>query len=714
MRVNRVCLLATVLLATVNAAPPTSPSFLARRDYIGLFSTFVAVGDVNGDGWSDIVTTNGTLDVLFGNGSGTFRVVSEGKVGIAFAYGVALADLNGDGKLDLVVSGSLNDSTSGFGVRLGNGDGTFQPLVFYPAGSDINAGYFAFGDFNGDGNRDLLLTGSQGFWLFAGKEDGTFSSGALVVSLTSSFGGSHLVAADFNGDGKLDVATTIPYGAGGLPSGFVVLLGHGDGTFQAPVSYSRPSQPFPIATADLNLDGHPDLVMTDLESSVAYVLLGDGKGGFSAPKVLKISGGEVAVTVGDVNGDGIPDIVTPGVSIAFGKGDGTFQKPVHYTVDDSSESHSITLASLRNNGKLDIIADSQESVSVLLNQGRGKFQEGNWTPVPGTFGCGAAADFNRDGKPDLALNTAQGISILLGTGLTAKPYTLSDTIPLNGPGCLLTGDLNNDGIADLVVPTTSGLVVSYLGNGDGTFRQAGSLIIATGSFVTLGDFNHDGKLDLATCAELLALGNGDGTFASPTVFAPPPPGGYFVSIATGDLNGDGWPDLVATYDFNKYIYILLNNQHGGFNETTLQVSWGDPYEVGLADLNGDGVLDAVFPSLYGGAEVYLGDGQGGLIDTGRLLNNPSTVVATTLLLSDLNGDGIPDVSLVEGNTTAVYLGLGGGVFASSPIGFGAGPAPGDIIAATLHGQSPLAGVPDLVLPDGSGGVVVLFNTTPTH
>ena len=137
MKWNRACLLVTVLFAShAGAQLPKSPSFLARHDYIGLFSAYVAVGDVNGDGRPDIVTTQGTLNVLFGNGNGTFRVVDEGRIGVEDPAGLALADLNGDGKLDLIVSGGLNDATPpfGVGVRLGNGDGTFNLWYSIPLG----------------------------------------------------------------------------------------------------------------------------------------------------------------------------------------------------------------------------------------------------------------------------------------------------------------------------------------------------------------------------------------------------------------------------------------------------------------------------------------------------------------------------------------------------------------------------------------------------
>src|ERR1019366_8694387 len=155
--------------------------------------------------------------------------------------------------------------------------------------------------------------------------------------------------------------------------------------------------------------------------------------------------------------------------------------------------------------------------------------------------------------------TPTGVSILLGTGHALHPFQSGADLALLNAGCAVTGDLNGDGIPDLLVPS-SGTVVAYLGNGDGTFTQKSTTATPTGGFLALGDFNHDGKLDFATSGKLLALGNGDGTFQAPVQIAQDLGTGV-TNIAAGDLNGDGWPDLVLTYQFSSYIYVLLNNQH---------------------------------------------------------------------------------------------------------------------------------------------------------
>jgi FG-GAP-like repeat len=693
-------LLALSLIACC-AAGAATPNFLARRDYLGLTTQHIAVADTNSDGFPDVITLT---QILLGNGNGTFRPGPAVHTGL-FSDGRFLAsDVNGDGKVDLVVAGSVSETPWGIGICLGNGDGTFQPAVFYQAGSDPSISQVLVADFNQDGWPDVAAIGPSGVWLYLGEGGGAFQQGVLIpVNGYGTKASPSFVAADFNGDGHQDLAVA-------TDTGFTILPGNGNGSFGTQQDVNTGLGTGSLETGDFNVDGHPDIIF--MTSYGAFVYLNNGTGGFPNRNYVSLPL-TLPVAIGDVNGDGIPDLVDAGVYIALGKGNGAFKPPIYYPVEADGASM-VVLADLRNNGRMDIVADAQVAVSVLLNQGKGHFEDGLWIPLTGGGNCGAAADYNGDGKPDLAVNNAQGVTILLGTGKSATPFTTGATLALSNAGCMVTGDLNGDGIPDLLVPA-NGTVVVYLGNGDGTFTQKGSTATPTGGYLALGDFNHDGKLDFATSGNLLALSNGDGTFQAPAPFVPnvlpPTAKSGFTNLAAADLNGDGWPDVVLGDAQNYYLYVLINDQHGGFTQSVIS-SEPAAGQIAFADLNRDGKLDMVtagVPDLNSlEAHIYLGDGQGGFTYKGKV--SAPLVYGGSLVAADVNGDGIVDINEQGENTLGIFFGKGDGTF-RQPFYIGAGANPGDLLVENLHGQAPSAGLPDFVLPDRSGGVMVLINLT---
>jgi hypothetical protein len=267
------------------------------------------VGDFNRDGKLDLVVTDSNgINVLLGNGDGTFQPAVNYSAG---TRSLAVGDFNRDGKLDLVVTDS-----NAVGVLLGNGDGTFQP----PINSSVVGGSVAVGDFNRDGMLDLVVAynGSNDLNVLLGNGDGTFQS---PVSYNTGPGPTSVAVADFNADGKLDLAVATN---GKTDNNTVsILLGNGDGTFQAHVDYGTgSSNPSSVAVGDFNGDGTPDLIVADLFSTDVRLLLGNGDGTFGTAVSYAAGSDPSSVAVGDFNGDGRLDVAVADAGYGCGGGAG--------------------------------------------------------------------------------------------------------------------------------------------------------------------------------------------------------------------------------------------------------------------------------------------------------------------------------------------------------------------------------------------------------
>jgi hypothetical protein len=418
----------------------TNPSpfiSLGRSDFgVGTEAESVTTGDFNGDGKLDLAVANGegdnTVSVLLGNGDGTFQPQVTYPTGV-YPVWVIAADFNRDGKLDLAVSNAFSHSVS---ILLGNGDGTFQGRVDYPTGSTVDNRSMVAADFNGDGYLDLALdlTGDfsgTGVVIFLGNGDGTFREPATYPT---GLGPHSVTAGDFNRDGKLDLAmANYNDGAGNSVS---VLLGNGDGTFQPPVEYATGTGPYSVATGDFNGDGILDLATADGTDNKISVLLGNGDGTFQSDVDYGVGNSPLFVVAGDFNGDNKLDLVVTNtstdntVSVLLGNGNGTFQPQLVFSTN--ARAFGETIGDFNGDGRLDLaVADTRSStVSVLLQVATVSLSKARLTFADQLIGTTSPAHMfavkNTGGVP---LN----FSSIAITGTNATDFAATDTCKSSVP-----------------------------------------------------------------------------------------------------------------------------------------------------------------------------------------------------------------------------------------------------------------------------------------
>jgi len=363
--------------------------------------------------------------------------------------------------------------------------------------------------------------------------------------------------------------------------------------FAPPVAYPVGTNPLSFVVADFNGDGKPDIAVANRGSGNVSILLGDGNGTFQAAVNFDAGAGPQGIAVGDFNGDHKLDLAVllagnatsgPGFSVLLGNGDGTFQASRYVPIDNMAAAMAVTDFDLdkKSDVAISIININQQVVSLLifLNNGDGTFQSPKNLTLPfGGSGSVATADFNKDGKPDLVMDSLDGFNVLLGQGdgTFQPPSAVRVADTFSGAG-VQVADLNQDGVPDLIVNSSHfqriGLGGSssthlsiFLGKGDGTFQaeqilatasSRGGLGRADGDDISpagVGDFDGDGILDLlfsrttfsglthSTTGNVM-LGKGDGTFSesSPVNVSFSPNAAGFV---VADLNADNLYDLLS-------------------------------------------------------------------------------------------------------------------------------------------------------------------------
>jgi hypothetical protein len=686
--------------------------------------TFVLATDANNDGNQDVVVgltiaqdlTQPQFEVLLGDGSGGF----SGTLFSPPLYGdpdgplpttwIAAGDVNNDGYVDFVttISGGeaityLNQSATGFlvGAPFGPHNGAFDvPLVV------------ELGDMNEDGCLDAIETDAYAMVDVAlGTCDGNFSP-ATTATPFGDFDPA-IKVVDVNGDGHLDVvgsAVWYPNNGGGgygVSGGYLVSVAMGDGKGDIGWTnvYRGGTSAYSLIVDDFTGDGKPEIITAaSVENELSY-FLNDGTGYYGNPQgesvgyqgsPINAPNPTAPMKTADFNGDGYPDLYL----VEFG----TFGE-----------------------------VNEPDELTVVLNDGSGNFGLPVRSPVSMVSGTTipvfVAGAFRTPAAPDVIFVDTVNPTVVAyfqgnGDGTFGTPVTLA-TLP--GPQQVVAGDFNNDGKLDFVVMGIDSTGTNwefdvFLGHGDGTFTKVPAQI-----FPMLGtdaaqqlfaiDLNHDGKLDLliglntndgwvAKGDDLIeVLGNGDGTFRTPTILF-----SHFGSVAVADVNGDGLPDLIqnrnpgtnisASYFSKAGVTVYLGTSDGKFKQQpsynisgVTQPSF-NPAIVG--DFNGDGIPDLAViywptvPKVYDYEPLLLilqGVGDGTFIETGHNFQLPA--LSWPVVGADFSGNGTTDLMDLVGFSSS---------FTTIPA------APGPTLDLTIN-SSPISGT--------SGTATVTLDLPPT-
>ena len=726
-------------------------SFAAKVDFTaGTQPIHAAIGDLDGDGKLDIAVSNGGSDNV-----SVFRNTSSGSVSLATAVnfttgtdpfgGVALGDLDGDGKPDLAVTNFMDNTVSVFRNTSTSGSITtssFAAKVDFTTDTDPRG--VKIGDFDGDGLPEIVTANSVGNSVSVLRNTSTpgpitTSSFAIKVDLPANTFTRLLAIGDIDGDGVIDIA------AANVNSDNVSVLRNmstvGTISFDGKVDFATGIGPIGIGLGDIDGDGKPDIAAANNTANTVSVLRNTSVSGtvtFAGKVDVTAATGPWGVSIVDLDGDGRPELavgnfeggvatkvsifhniadpptisaITPtsgnvgssvtltGTNFDATPGNNTvFFDPIEATVTAASAtSLTVTVPSGAGFGPISVTVNNRTAISndffLPTFSGTSPTIDTSTLAAKVDFTAGtnpysvAIGDLDGDGKPDFAVanQTSNTVSVLHNTStsgtLDANSFAAKvDFTTGTSPRSVAIGDLDGDGKPDLAVANATSNTVSVLHNTStsgtldaNSFAAKVDFTAGTSTFsVAIGDLDGDGKPDLAVGNQSSATmsvyrntsisGTLDASFAAKVDFTT---GGNPGSVAIGDLDGDGKPDLVVRNQTSNTVSVFRNTSTSGTldaNSFAAKVDFttGDlPWSVAIGDLDADGKPDLAVASYNSNTvSLYRNTSTSGTLDVNSFAAKVDFTTGSGpwgVAIGDLDGDEKPDLAVANNGAASVSV-----------------------------------------------------------